>query len=201
MMNMETRIAIANKEIEVYESFINIIPTIAEVIRRFDNKCINKRFTDALDKAVNNGDIKNRKFYISTEYGYNGQFEITVHSYNDSVKEISDKEYPNHYRVDNNTYTFVIPKDNFEITDSGNYRIKADEMICVLYEHKTNIIFSIESLQKGLIKANEMISEMKRIKAELEAFEKKYSYHMRDIMGVNFTLRDNTSYEYRNYDI
>ena len=201
MMNMETRIAIANKEIEVYESFINIIPTIAEVIRRFDNKCINKRFTDALDKAVNNGDIKNRKFYISTEYGYNGQFEITVHSYNDSVKEISDKEYPNHYRVDNNTYTFVIPKDNFEITESGNYRIKADEMICVLYEHKTNIIFSIESLQKGLIKANEMISEMKRIKAELEAFEKKYSYHMRDIMGVNFTLRDNTSYEYRNYDI
>lgn len=201
MMNMETRIAIVNKEIEVYESFINIIPTIAEVIRRFDNKCINKRFTDALDKAVNNGDIKNRKFYISTEYGYNGQFEITVHSYNDSVKEISDKEYPNHYRVDNNTYTFVIPKDNFEITDSGNYRIKADEMICVLYEHKTNIIFSIESLQKGLIKANEMISEMKRIKAELEAFEKKYSYHMRDIMGVNFTLRDNTSYEYRNYDI
>ena len=95
----------------------------------------------------------------------------------------------------------MIPKDNFEITDSGNYRIKADEMICVLYEHKTNIIFSIESLQKGLIKANEMISEMKRIKAELEAFEKKYSYHMRDIMGVNFTLRDNTSYEYRNYDI
>ena len=201
MMNMETRIAIVNKEIEVYESFINIIPTIAEVIRRFDNKCINKKFTDALDKAVNNGDIKNRKFYISTEYGYNGQFEITVHSYNDSVKEISDKEYPNHYRVDNNTYTFVIPKDNFEITESGNYRIKADEMICVLYEHKTNIIFSIESLQKGLIKANEMISEMKRIKAELEAFNNKYSYHMRDIMGVNFTLRDNTSYEYRNYDI
>ena len=136
MMNMETRIAIVNKEIEVYESFINIIPTIAEVIRRFDNKCINKKFTDALDKAVNNGDIKNRKFYISTEYGYNGQFEITVHSYNDSVKEISDKEYPNHYRVENNTYVFMIPKDNFEITDSGNYRIKADAIITAVCNFK-----------------------------------------------------------------
>ena len=201
MMNMETRIAIVNKEIEVYESYINLIPTISKVVHEFDGKCINKRFTDALDKAVNNGDIKNRKFYISTEYGYNGQFEIIVHSYNDSVKEISDKEYPNYYKVENNTYTFVIPKDNFEITDSGNYRIKADAIIESLYKSEDILLGRIETLKAGLIKANEMISEMKRIKAELEAFEKKYSYHMRDIMGVNFTLRDNTSYEYRNYDI
>lgn len=201
MMNMETRIAIVNKEIEVYESFINIIPTIAEVIRRFDNKCINKRFTDALDKAVNNGDIKNRKFYISTEYGYSGQFEITVHSYNNSVKEITDKEHPNYYRVENDTYTFIISKNDFEITESGNYRIKVDAIIESLYKSENILLSRIETLKTELIKANEMISEMKRIKAELEAFEKKYSYHMRDIMGVNFTLRDNTSYGYKNYDI
>lgn len=200
-MNQETRIAIINKEIEVYNSYISLIPIMEEVIRKFDNKCINKRFTDALDKAVNNGDIKNRKFYISTEYGYSGQFEITVHSYNDSVKEITDKEYPNYYKVENNTYTFVISKDNFEITDSGNYRIKTDAIIENLYKSEDILLGRIETLKAGLIKANEMISEMKRIKAELEAFEKKYSYHMRDIMGVNFTLRDNTSYGYRNYDI
>ena len=201
MMNMETRIAIINKEIEVYESYINLIPTISKVVHEFDGKCINKRFTDALDKSVNNGDTKNRKFYVSTKCGYNGQFEITVHSYNDRVKEITDNEYPNYYKVENNEYTFVIPKDNFEITDSGNYRIKADEMICVLYEHKTNIILSIESLQKGLDQANKMIAEMKRINAEFEAFTKKYSGHIRDIMGVRFTLRYNGSHEYRNYDI
>ena len=201
MMNQETRVAIINKEIEVYESYINLIPTISKIIHEFDGRCINKRFTDALDKAVNNGDTKNRKFYVSTNYGYSGQFEITVHSYNDSVKEITNKEYPSYYKVENNEYMFVIPKGDFEITDSGNYRIKADEMIYVLNEHKTNIILKIESLQKGLNQANEMISEMKRIKAEFEAFNNKYSYHMRDIMGVNFTLRDNTSYGYRNYDI
>lgn len=95
----------------------------------------------------------------------------------------------------------MIPKDNFEITDSGNYRIKANEMIETLKEHIPNICISIESLQKGLAEADEMISEFKRIKAEFEKFEKKYSYHMRDIMGVNFALRNNGSYEYRNYDI
>lgn len=201
MMNMETRIAIINKEIEVYESYINLIPTIAKVIHEFDGKCINKRFTDALDKSVNNGDTKNRKFYVSTKCGYNGQFEIIVHSYNDSVKEISDKEYPNHYRVENNTYVFMIPKDNFEITDSGNYRIKADAIIESLYKSEDILLGRIETLKAGLIKANEMISEFKRIKAEFEKFEKKYDYHMRDIMGVNFTLRNNGSYEYRNHDI
>lgn len=198
MMNIETRIAIINKEIEVYESYINLIPTIAKVIHEFDGKCINKRFTDALDKAVNNGDIKNRKFYVSNKYGYNGQFEIIVHSYNDSVKEISEKEYPNHYRVENNTYTFMISKDNFEITDSGNYRIKADAIIESLYKSEDILLGRIETLKAGLINADKMISEFKRIKAEFEKFEKKYDYHMRDIMGVNFTLRNNGSYEYRN---
>ena len=198
MINMETRIAIINKEIEVYESYINLIPTIAKVIHEFDGKCINKRFTDALDKLVNNGDIKNRKFYVSNKYGYNGQFEITVHSYNDRVKEITDKEYPSYYKIENNTYVFMIPKDNFEITDSGNYRIKADVIIESLYKSEDILLGRIETLKAGLINADKMISEFKRIKAEFEKFEKKYDYHMRDIMGVNFELRNNGSYEYRN---
>lgn len=200
-MNQETRVEIINKETEVYQSYINLIPTITEVIKRFDNKCINKKFETALDEAVNNGDTKNRKFYVSTRYGYSGQFEITFHAYDDSVKEITDKEYPSYHRVENNEYTFVIPKGDFEITDSGNYRIKADEMVEVIKEHITNICFSIDALQKGIKQVDEMIQEMKRIKSELEAFNNKYPYHMRDLMGVNFELRNNGSYEYRNYDI
>ena len=197
MMNQETRVAIINKEIEVYESYINLIPTISEVIKQFDNKCINKKFDNALDVAVNGENPKeNRKFWISTNYGYKGQFEITVHSYNDSVQEES-----NTYKVRNDTYTFVIPKTDFEITDSGNYRINADKIIQTLQEHKANIILSIESLQKELDEVDMMISEFKLLKAQFEEFEKKYSYSMRDLMGVNFTLRNNGSYEYRNYNI
>lgn len=201
-MNKETRIAIINKEIEVYQSYINLITPISQIIIRFNNKCINKKFEDALNEAVNNGKTgQERKFLVRTNYGYSGQFEITVRSYNDTVKEISEKEYPSYYRVENNDYTFVIPKGNFEITNSGNYRIKADEMIEVLGEHEINILFSIKALQKGIEQSDEMVQEMKRINAELEAFNNKYPYHMRDLMGVNFTLRDNSSYEYRNYDI
>ena len=202
-MNKETRIAIINKEIQVYNSYINLIPTIAEIIEKFNNKCINKKFTEALDEAVNNGKTgQERKFYIFTRFGYSGQFEITVHAYDDSVKEIvPTKEYPSYHRVENNEYTFVIPKANFEITDSGNYRIKAELMIETLGEHEINILFSIKALQKGIEQADEMVQEMKRIKAELEAFNNKYDFHMRDLMGVNYTFRDNSSMQYRNYNI
>ena len=202
MINKETRVAIINKEIEIYQSYINLITPISQVIIHFNNKCINKKFEDALNEAVNNGKTgQERKFLVRTNYGYSGQFEITVHSYNDTVKEISEKEYPSYYRVENNDYTFVILKENFEITDSGNYRIKADEMIEVLGEHEINILFSIKALQKGIEQADEMVQEMKRIKAELEAFNNKYNFHLRDLMGVNFTLRDNSSMQYRNYNI
>lgn len=201
MMNIETRIAIINKEIEVYQSYLNLIPVIEKVIKKFDNKCINKKFQTALDEAVNDGE-KQRKFYISTEYGYEGCFIIVVHAYDANVIEKTDKDYCSTYRVYNDTHNFRFPKENFEITDSGNYRINADEMIKTMYEKSAVDLYdSMIILETGLKQADEMISEMKRIKAELEAFEKKYSYHMRDIMGVNFTLRDNTSYEYRNYDI
>lgn len=202
MMNQETRIAIINKEIEVYNSYISLIPIMEKVIRKFDNKCINKKFETALDEAANNGKTgQERKFRVAIGYGYAGQFEISVYAYDDTVKEITDKEYPYHHRVENNKYTFVIPKGDFEITNSGNYRIKAEEVIETLYECKDKIRFRINALHDGLDKAEEMIAEMKRIKAELEAFEHMYDYHMREVMGVNFTLRYNSSMNYRNYDI
>lgn len=202
MMNQETRIAIINKEIEVYNSYISLIPIMEKVIRKFDNKCINKKFETALDEAANNGKTgQERKFRVAIGYGYAGQFEISVYTYDDSVKEITDKEYPNYHRVENNEYTFVIPKGDFEITNSGNYRIKAEEVIETLYECKDKIRFRINALHDGLDKAEEMIAEMKRIKAEFEAFNNKYPYHMRDIMGVYFELINNGNYEYRNYDI
>lgn len=202
MMNQETRIAIINKEIEVYNSYISLIPIMEKVIRKFDNKCINKKFETALDEAANNGKTgQERKFRVAIGYGYAGQFEISVYAYDDSVKEITDKEYPNYHRVENNEYTFVIPKGDFEITNSGNYRIKAEEVIETLYECKDKIRFRINALHDGLAYADEMIEEMKRIKAEFEAFNNKYPYHIRDIMGVYFELIDNGSYEYKNYDI
>lgn len=205
MMKQETRVAIINKEIEVYNSFISLIPIIEKVINEFDGKCINKKFTDRLDSEINQtskGEQETRNFYISTDYGYNGQFEIRIRAYNDTVKEATNKEYPNTYRVNMNEYTFRFPKEVFEITNSGNYRIKAKEMIDYLLVNSTdNLLNKIETLRTGLSQSDEMIAEIKRIKAAFKAFENKYDYHIREVMGVNFTLRNNSSMSYSRYDI
>lgn len=205
MINQETRVAIINKEIEVYNSFISLIPIIEKVINEFYGKCINKKFTDRLDSEINQtskGEQKTRNFYISTDYGYNGQFEIRILAYNDTVKETTNGEYPNTYRVNMNEYTFRFPKEVFEITNSGNYRINAKKMINHLFANSTDdLLDKIETLRTGLSQADEMITEMKRIKAEFKAFEEKYDYHIREVMGVNFTLRNNSSMQYSRYDI
>lgn len=201
MMNQETRVAIINKEIEVYQSYLNLIPVIEKVIKEFDNKCINKRFQTALDEAVNDGE-KQRKFYISTEYGYEGCFIIVVCAYDAIVREKTDKDYCSTHRVYNDIHNFRFPKENFEITDSGNYRINADEMIKTMYEKSAVDLYdSMIILETGLKQADEMISEMKRIKAEVKEFESKYDYHIREVMGVNFTFRNNSGMEYSRNDI
>lgn len=200
MMNMETRIAILRKEVEIYNNFINLIPTIYKVIHAFNGKVINKKFNEALDNAVNGKE--KREYYAITEYGYDRNFIIKVHCYNDSIKEVgSNSEYPNWYKVSNSNYYFCFPKDNFIITDSGNYRVIADKMRETIIKEVPKIQSEIETIENGINQADEMISEAKRIKAELEAFNNKYDYNIRNVMGVVFDLRDNSNFQYRNYNI
>ena len=201
MMNMETRIAILRKEIEIYNNFINLIPTIYKVIHKFDGKVINKKFGEALNEAVK-GNGSKRKYHASTEYGYNGSFIIKIHCYDDSVKEVGDdREYPSWYRINNNDYSFYFPKDNFIITDSGNYRVVTDKMRQTIISEVPKLHSDIETIEEGIKQVDEMISEAKRIKAELESFNKKYDYHIRNVMGAVFDLRDNSDSQYRNYNI
>lgn len=202
MMNMETRIAILQKEIEIYNNFINIIPTIYKVIHKFDGKVINKKFGEALDNAVKVGDGRERKYHASTDYGYNGSFIIKIYFYNDRVKEVGDdREYPSWYRVSNSDYRFYFPKDNFIITDSGNYRVIADKMRETIIKEIPKLHAEIETIENGIKQTDEMIAEAKRIKAELDAFNNKYDYHIRNVMGAVFDLRDNSDSQYRNYNI
>lgn len=201
MMNMETRIAILRKEVEVYNNFINLIPTIYKVIHEFNGKVINKKFEKALDEAVK-GNGNKREYYASTEYRYGGNFFIKIHCYDDIIKEVGDgREYPNWYNVSNSNYYFCFSKDNFIITDSGNYRVVADKMRETIIKEIPKLHAEIETIEEGIKQVDEMISEAKRIKAELESFNKKYDYHIRNVMGAVFDLRDNSDYQYRNYNI
>ena len=201
MMNMETRIAILQKEIKIYNNFINIIPTIYKVIHKFDGKVINNKFEKAIDEAVK-GNGKKREYYDSTEYRYGGNCIIIIKCYNDSIKEVgSNSEYPNWYKVSNSDYRFYFPKDNFIITDSGNYRVIADKMRETIIKEIPKLHAEIETIENGIKQVDEMIAEAKRIKKELDAFNNKYDYNIRNVMGVVLDLRDNSDSQYRNYNI
>ena len=59
----------------------------------------------------------------------------------------------------------------------------------------------IETIENGSKQVDEIIAEAKRIKKELDAFNNKYDYNIRNVMGVVLDLRDNSDSQYRNYNI
>lgn len=54
-MNDNTRIALINKEIETYRKFAVVLESLKPVIHSFDGKCINKKFTEAMDDFTKYG--------------------------------------------------------------------------------------------------------------------------------------------------
>lgn len=198
-MNERTRVAFIEKEIEVYQRYIDIIPTITKVLEDFDGKCVNKKLDTALAEALNNG--KEKKGYaVRTSYGYNGDFLISIHIIDDrGVRELdSDSEYPNWYYVTNDKYTYRFPKEIFTITDSGNYRICAKEMALNCELDKSEIQDTIKTYKSNLKKIDAMIKDMRKIKSKMEKFKGKYNSHILEVMGLNFTLKYNGDYQYNN---
>ena len=194
MIKQETRIALIEKEIATYQKYIDLIPVITTVIRTFDNKCINKKFENALSSVLH--EDGERKFFISTGYNYDGSFFIRVHIYDNIIQQ--GKDPSSYYCITNDEYYYRFPQSDFEITSSDNYRIIADNLIITLDNNiKPQLFENITTLKTGLEKTDQMIKEAKALKVAFEEFETKYDYRLREVMGCMFVLRDNGGYEYK----
>lgn len=202
-MEQKTRVAIINKEIETFQKYIDFIPVMLNVCKKFDGKVINAKFEKALDEAANDGQTReNRICYISTGYSYNGKFEISVNIYDRNVTEKNNKTiYGSNYYIENDRRIFDFKKELFDITEAGNYRINASKMEERFNEIKEDIENSIELYKRDLTEVDAMIEEARELKKKFKKFEDKYSYHLRSVMGVNFSLRDNSGMGYTRYDL
>ena len=58
-MDDTTRKAIVNKEIETYRKLAVAFESLKVVVKRFDGKCINKKFGEALDDFLKYEDLDN----------------------------------------------------------------------------------------------------------------------------------------------
>lgn len=204
MIREETRIALLEKEVILYREFAALMPTIAEVVKKYDGKCINKRFTDALQEALNGGKPERGKLKYNVTTGYAGEyFRIRTHAYDDSVKQLEGK-YPDgenmyyHYRVSNNEHIFAFKTmECGEWTIGGkNWRMNANEALKVLDSAVIDLEEQAVNLEMEIAHATEAVEEMKEIYRKFNAFRGKYSYRFMEVMGLNCRLHNESGYEY-----
>lgn len=209
MMTQKARVDLIQKEISTYQLYIDVLPQIIEVIRRFNGKVINKRLDEALDTAFN-PEKGSREFYIHTGFNeYRETFYIEVMVYNDYIIEARpsvswrngetvDRVENITHRIENGRHQYHFPVSTcFQETASGKQRIVAEgfeaeqeHLIAVLQKE-------IKDLSAGLETVEQMQAEMAEIEAAMKKFNSKYDSRIREVFNCRYYLQNNNSLNYR----
>lgn len=209
MINEENRINLLLKEVETYRRFAALVPQIMDVIRKFDGKCINKRFETALNEAINGaGFTRETRKYYARSYFSGRSFKITITVYDNIYVKQLDGNYPDgtpiydNYKISNDSYTF-----NFDHMTCGewtlggkNWRMNAEKMQEVFEAEKIALEEMAVNLEMEVNHAAEAVEEMREIHRLTKAFRNKYSYRFMEVMGISYYLQNNNTYGFsRNF--
>lgn len=181
--NNSVALEVARKQIKLYKDALALCPKVMEVVRKFDGKVANKRLETALeviDKGLNcrkstYTDIWEISFYTSDRC-------LTVKSESWDGKHTN---YNSYYIKESET---CLASDMFKLTygifTDKNGRWIADN-ICKQIEHTMKVLEAdIARYEEELRQVDNLEAERKRIKAEVEAFNKKVSWIGNEYFGL-----------------
>lgn len=201
-MKDSTRVALINKEIETYRKFAVVLESIKPVIRSFDGKCINKKFSEAMDDFVKYGKAE-RSYHINVgidKTSYGSMFDISIRCYDDIVSGEKDSMGNcNNYYISNRDFTMRVKAEEVTTTTSSNGkpRINAKALIEKLDEKIQQLHNKAESLEKDLFNVEEMRAELEKIKQMMTVFNGKYKGRITEVFNCNYYLKNNNSMNYR----
>lgn len=181
MHDREIAKALTEKQIEVLESLLALVPTVKEVARRFDGKVLNKRFDTALSQATDGKAVCWKKTYMD---GY----EIKLWESTDRYISVPNaaNNYANAYYI-KQEYIFLADsgwRTTDWLTEDG--RIKASELCAAIDKQVGGAVEDLKDLKDQLAHVESYISEYKRIKAERNAFELTTNHLLRSYFDLNF---------------
>ena len=181
MTDFEIAKALTEKQIEVLESLLALVPTVKEVARKFDGKVLNKRFDTALSQATDGKAVCWKKTYMD---GY----EIKLWESTD--RYISVPNAANNYAI-----AYYIKQEYIFLADSGwkttdwlteDGRIKASELCAWIDKNASGTAEEVKELKEQLDSVETYIAEFKRMKQERSEFERNTSYMLRSYFDLNF---------------
>lgn len=201
-MKDSTRVALINKEIETYRKFAVVLESLKPVIRSFDGKCINKKFSDAMDDFLFYGKT-DRQYHVTagidtTSYG--SMFDLAIRCYDDIVRgEADSMGYSSCFYISNRDFTMRVKAEEVTTTTSANGkpRINAKALIEKLDEKIQQLHNKAESLENDLSHVDEMREDLEKIKQMMTVFNGKYKGRITEVFNCNYFLKNNNSMNYR----
>lgn len=202
MMSETLRREIIKKEIETYRKFAVVLESLKTVIYTFDGKCINKKFTEALDNFLKYGKEK-RSYCVSVGINTtsNGNvFDMSIRCYDDTVRGEADSSgYYNSYYISNRDFYMRVNAE--EITTmtaaNGKPRINAKAFSEKLDEKIQYLHNKAEELEKAFKQVESMRADMEQIKQLMDSFNGKYHERIKEVFGCSFELKNRNGIQFR----
>ena len=172
--------------IRVYREHVKAMESIIPVVESFDGKVINKRFETALNEVALPDGLK---YYFSYRIEY-GCFKISGYNSNRSFpNEPDDLGYCSYSYVDNECFNVRVDKvEETMNTDTGKLRIKSGIIIQKIYECMAYNTRLADELENAMNNQDDIRKEFQEVVNQLVAFNKKYSYNVRNKLGIYYDL-------------
>ena len=190
----DTAIATAQIELEISnrEYILSLLDTIKSVVRKFDGKVINKRFTTAL-----NDEIKKVDGYIEyTRLSYtmnSNRFFISIYLPQTSVHIKEDNsEYASSYSIQHKEITLCYLSSDqsySQISDNGNARLCAVNVVNEIDKTATTLNDYISNIKLGLEKVPEWEKELLELEEKFNTLHKSIPSDIGDYFGLRYYLR------------
>lgn len=168
---------LTEKQIEVYEHLLGLVPEIEKALLPFDGKIVNRRISTALGQVA--------RGVCFDKSPYSGRWELTVQEWdNRSVNGEPDKygvcrcQYIKDYKL---YFADSASGDSF-IDDQG--RLQAGKLIAAIEKRREHYQGKIENMKEQFSRIGEIIAEYKRIQALKDAFSRDIDYSIRDYYGL-----------------
>ena len=148
--NKKEFIATSTKRIEMYRAFQDAINALELVIPKYNDKKMDKRFIDAINKMF---EEKNIKVQISFDTNYRGDRENRFKLY------FTDRDMPNgSYLSYETSKNYLYPCDSRSpYIANDTFRLNAEEFLKTLHREFGYLVEKIEDYTKGIEQVDECI--------------------------------------------
>lgn len=152
-------------EIKTKKRAVELIEQLIPVIRKWDGKCLNKRFTEAMQEATGE--------HIIWGTRYNSWPEISWYPQERSVKSVNG-EYNHNYITDIDVNLLCHMNMNEAISE--NKRINGDALLLSMSKRRRELEETIAELENGLTKVDEWIKRIEELEKQQEALKNEIPY-------------------------